>query len=583
MNSAISQKVATKISRRPLPHLAEPIHSNPLVNRLLSARGVRNASELNCALADLPRPGTLPDIGKAVDRLLQARDGKERIVIVGDYDCDGATSTSVAILGLTMLGFESIHFLIPSRFEFGYGLSEPIVDIAVREHDAQLIITVDNGVASVEAVAHAGNLGVDVVVTDHHLPPQILPLAIAIVNPVLSGSDFPSRNLAGVGVIFYLLLAIRARLASNDPQSRAPLAELLDLVAIGTVADLVSLDSVNRILVEQGLRRIRAGQTRAGVRALLDVSGKDARFVSTADIGFGIGPRLNAAGRLDDMRVGVQCLISECDTEAKSLAAELNNLNQKRRAIEGDMQTTADEQLAALTLDREAAADAFGLCLLDPTWHQGVTGILAGRIKEQLHLPIVAFTRDGPSSLKGSARSIPGVHIRDVLQSIDSSYPGMIEKFGGHAMAAGLTISSAQFEMFQQVFNETVKQVVDGRRRDREFLTDGGLNGDERTIGNAQLLSRLMPWGQGFEPPLFDDEFTVRQSRIVAERHLKLTLVGSENEVDNRPVDAIAFNCATKTRSGDVVQIVYSLDVNHWRGADTLQLRVHHLEVVAMR
>lgn len=584
MISAPGSIGSATITRRQILTSDSTLHPNPLVHRILSARGIDDASQLQCSLADLAHPDALPDIDKAIDRLLVARESGERIVIVGDYDCDGATSTSVAMLGLGMLGFNNLDYLIPDRFKFGYGLSESVVDLAIETYSAQLILTVDNGVASNSGITYANCKGIDVLVTDHHLPTDELPEAVAIVNPVLVQSTFAGRYLAGVGVIFYVLLALRSRLARDDePCGKAPLAQLLDLVAIGTVADLVPLDHTNRILVEQGLRRMRAGHTRPGVQALIKVSGKTSDQLSSEVIGFGIGPRLNAAGRLDDMRIGVQCLLSESDRDAIRLADQLNALNLKRRSIEGEMQRDADSLLSELALDTSGSADTFGICLMDSSWHQGVMGILAGRLKEKHHLPVVIFARDGDSRLKGSARSVPGVHIRDVLQSIAARHPSMIDNFGGHAMAAGLTMSATHFETFRNAFNETVRSVLNGRRPKREYLTDGGLTGAERSIDNARLLSQLLPWGQGFEPPLFDDSFIIHTSSVAGGKHLKLKLLEVDGTHSSKPVEAIAFNQSSQLVPGDRVRLIYSLDVNHWRGVDTVQLRIHYLEPASMR
>lgn len=589
MMSQGNQRIAVNIRQRDVPDSIALLHENDLVHRILAARGVTNSAELNFSLADLPRPDSLPDIDKAVARLLQARTRGEKVLIIGDYDCDGATSTTVAMLGLELLGFEHVDYLIPSRFTYGYGLSPAIVDVAHTEHSPQLIVTVDNGIASVEGVARATELGIDVLVTDHHLAPDVLPHACALVNPNIRGAQFPAKNLAGVGVIFYTLLAVRSALQKHrDPHSRAQLAQLLDLVAIGTVADVVPLDQVNRTLVEQGLRRIRAGQSRPGVNALLKVAAREPEGMSTQDIGFGVGPRLNAAGRLDDMRLGVQCLLSDSDALAQRLAAALNSLNQKRRVIEQDMRAMADEQLETLNLASAGLQDAFGICLMDDSWHQGVIGILAGRIKEQLHRPVIVFTADDDTNLKGSARSIQGVHIRDVLQEIVAQNPGMIEKFGGHAMAAGLTLPRKHYEAFNMAFEATIKRMVNNRHAEREFVTDGSLSTVERTLETAQLLTNLMPWGQAFEAPVFADDFVVKTQRTVGNGHLKLTLLHGDSQLSrvqsgDDVVDAIAFNCSVTVEPGDAVFMVYSLDVNTWRDRQSLQLRVHHLEQAGLR
>jgi len=574
---------SVSIRQRPVPDIAQPLHENALIHRILAARGVRDQYELNFALADIPRPDTLPMIDAAVSRFLSARDNDERVVIVGDYDCDGATSTVVALRGLALLGFRQLDYLIPSRFEFGYGLSPAITDLAQENFQPQLIVTVDNGVASVEGVERAREHGIDVVVTDHHLAPEVLPDAVAIVNPNLPGSRFEGRNLAGVGVIFYTLLAIRARLkVLADPHAAAKLTELLDLVAIGTVADVVPLDALNRTLVEQGLRRIRAGHTRPGVVALLKAAGRSSDTITTQDIGFGIGPRLNAAGRLDDMRVGVQCLLSESDGAANELAMQLNALNVARQSIEREMRDGAAVQLENLELNGTAEQETFAICLKDETWHQGVIGILAGRIKEARFKPVVVFTADDADHLKGSARSIPGVHIRDVLQNIVARHPGMITKFGGHAMAAGLTLQRATFDAFKLAFNEAVRIVLDGQQSKREYLTDGPLGEHERTLDNAMLLVRFMPWGQEFEAPVFNDIFRiVSQKSVGADKsHLKLLL---ESPDLGQRIDAIAFNHQPVKAPDKLVCVVYSLDANEFRGAHSLQLRVQYLEACALR
>lgn len=575
--------VSVEVSVRTPLELEGKLHENVLIHRILAARGVLDAKELDLALDGLPRPDSLPNIDAATRRLLQARDHAEKVLIVGDYDCDGATSTSVAMLGLAMLGFKKLDYLIPNRFEHGYGLSSAIVDYANQHYSPTLIVTVDNGVASNEGVSHAGELGIDVVVTDHHLPPDTLPNAVAIVNPNLQESSFPSKNLAGVGVIFYTLIALRAELARRaDPAENAPLADLLDLVAIGTVADVVPLDATNRILVEQGLRRIRRGKTRHGVLSLLSVAACKANLISTRDIGFGIGPRLNAAGRLDDMRVGVDCLLSPTKATSDSLAQTLNALNEQRRVIERDMRGEADKQLASLCLKDLDQADRFTICLHDDNWHQGVIGILAGRIKESLHRPVIVFTSDNDAQIKGSARSIPGVHIRDVLQSIATEHAGLIEKFGGHAMAAGLTLNKDHLNEFRKAFEDTVRKALNNELRVRQFQTDGSLPPVQRTLQNAACLATLMPWGQGFEAPLFADFFAIVNHKQVGVGHLKLTL-NSWDDSEHRPVDAIAFNCDLEPLPDQPVFAIYSLEVNTWRDRHSLQLRVHHLEQASLR
>ena len=579
MISSTSAKVAVR--QREVPQLAESVHENALLHRILAARGVRQRSDHSFSLADIPSPDTLPDIALAVDRLLRARESAERVLVIGDYDCDGATSTAVAMLGLQMLGFRQLDYVIPSRFEYGYGLSPAIVDLACNEYQAQLIVTVDNGVASVDGVAHANARGVDVLVTDHHLAPELLPEAIAVVNPNIPGATFEGLNLAGVGVIFYTLLALRSRLKlMDDEYSQAPLPQLLDLVAIGTVADVVPLDKLNRKLVEQGLRRIRTGHTRPGILALLEKAGKRAESITTQDIGFGIGPRLNAAGRIADMRLGVQCLLSQTQESAHSLATELNELNTKRRTIEGGMEHDAAEQLARLCRDEALNDESFGMCLKDECWHQGVIGILAGRLKEQRNKPVVIFTEEDADNLKGSARSITGVHIRDALQEIVARHPGMITKFGGHAMAAGLTLPKARFECFKAAFNEAIKQQLNGQHSTREHLTDGSLSSSERSLENAMLLASCMPWGQGFEAPSFCDRFRVLMQKEVGKGHLKLMLESDDCE---QKIEAIAFNQSAVVAIGEWVRLVYVLEANHFRNVDSLQLHVRHMEACPLR
>ena len=583
MNSAEQTQVSlrTVISERPVPELPVLLHENPLVHRLLAARGVETPEELHFSLASLPRPDSLMGIKAAVARLMQARAQQERVLILGDYDCDGATSTSVALSGLRMLGFRQLDYLIPSRSKFGYGLAPAIVEVAKQRFQPQLIVTVDNGVASVEGVERARELGIDVLVTDHHLAPSVLPRACAIINPTIPGSTFPAQNLAGVGVIFYTLLALRAHLAALDDQhGKAPLAQLLDLVAIGTVADVVPLDRTNRILVEQGLRRIRAGQTRPGVLALLQSAGRSAQSVATEDIGFGIGPRLNAAGRIDDMSRGVQCLLSDNAAQATQLAANLDELNKQRRSIERDMHDSADQQLQKLDLDTFDGNRTLSVCLMDESWHEGVIGILAGRIKERLHRPTLIFTASDEHNLKGSARSIKGIHIRDVLQTIVTRHPGMIEKFGGHAMAAGLTLPRKHFDTFTIAFEEAVSEAAGGYAKEREYLTDCALAAHERHLDNARLLNNLMPWGQEFEAPLFVGEFLVSQHKQVGKGHLKMTLGCPET---SEQYNAIAFNCQQSVSQGELIRIVYALQVNTWRDQQTLQLMIRHLEPAGLR
>jgi len=561
-----------------VPELSQPLHENPLAHRVLAARGMSQASELSFALADLPTPETLLGIEAAVERLVTARQAQQRVLIVGDYDCDGATSTTLAVLGLRAMGFAHVDYLVPNRFEYGYGLSPAIVEVA-QQSKPDVIVTVDNGVASVDGVEHARAIGIDVVVTDHHLPPPVLPRAIAIVNPNIPGATFPSGNLAGVGVFFYVLLALRAALTQRGLSAASvKLAEYLDLVAIGTVADVVPLDHINRTLVEQGLRRIRARRTRPGVLALLERAGRAPERLTTTDIGFALAPRLNAAGRLDDMRQGIECLLADDPSHAESLASALDELNQDRRRIEQRMQVEAELRLVDEELSTVGETTTLGVALFDPSWHQGVIGIVAGRLKERLHRPVVVFTADGDESIKGSARSITGVHIRDVLDAIATGHPGLIDKFGGHAMAAGLSMSRSSFSDFAHAFDKEVRRVLDNTLPDRKWFSDGSLTQAERTLDNAMLLDSLVPWGQEFELPLFDDVFVIRHSKVVGKGHLKLSLNAvTDGVVASQPIEAIAFNQPDIFSVGERTHIVYSLSVNAFRGRLSLQLQVKNM------
>jgi len=603
----------TSIRHRAVPGTPAPLDRDPVVQRVLAARGLRSVEERDTSLATLPPPDALPGIEAAVTRLLLARDERQRILIVGDYDCDGATATAVAVLGLTMLGFERPDVLVPNRIADGYGLSPAIVRQALagavapgatvggesaRAQPPQLILTVDNGVASVDGVAHAREAGVDVVVTDHHLPPETLPAAVAIVNPNLRGARFDSTALAGVGVMFYVLLAIRQRLrararsegvpadmaadvAADMAAAKAPLADLLDLVAVGTVADVVPLDRLNRTLVAQGIRRIRAGRCRPGVLALLRTAAREPQRLQADDIGFAIGPRLNAAGRLADMSIGVACLLTESPEEAQRLADELDTLNRERRRIEAGMREEAELRLAASDVasgvEAGGAAQRFGVVMADPGWHEGVIGILAGRLKERLHRPVIALTHADAHRLKGSARSIPGVHVRDVLQAIAARHPDLFIAYGGHAMAAGMTLPSDKLALLVEAFDREVSRVLDGRLPDREWLTDGELPRTGMTIAQARRLADCGPWGQGFEAPSFDGLFRVVQCRTVGTGHLKLVVTPHDGGA-GADLDAIAFNREDALEPGDEVRLVYRLDINVWRDAERLQLMVLHLE-----
>lgn len=548
-----------------------------LLARLYAARGIVDSQALKLGLDALPKP-TMLGLDEAVDCLERAIAGKQRILIIGDFDCDGATSTALAMLGLRALGATDVDFLVPNRFEFGYGLSPEIVEVAAQRQP-DLIVTVDNGISSIEGVAAAAGHGIPVLVTDHHLPGDALPDAAAIVNPNQPGCPFPDKSLAGVGVMFYLLLALRARRRERGVDSLPNLGELLDLVALGTVADVVPLSHANRILVEQGLRRIRAGRCRPGISALLRVSGRDPQRLVASDLGFALGPRLNAAGRLDDMTVGIRCLLENDPDRALNLAAELDSLNRERRAIEQSMQEDALKALAHLQLDQ--ADIPAGLCLFDDTWHQGVVGILASRIKERFHRPVIAFAEEDDRHIKGSARSIPGLHMRDALDLIAKRHPDLLRKFGGHAMAAGLSLAREDYPRFSDVFAATVAELLSEDQLEAVVHCDGSLEASQFALETAEQLRRAGPWGQGFPEPVFHGQFRLLSQRLVGERHLKMQLQPVFNDASGgEAVDAIAFNIDLEQwPAPDVedVELVYKLDSNLWRDRLSLQLLVEHI------
>lgn len=516
----------------------------------------------------------LSGIDNAVEILYNAFREGTRIIVVGDFDADGATSTALSVLGMRALGCDNISYLVPNRFEDGYGLSPEVVDQA-KARGAQLIVTVDNGISSHAGVAHAKTLGIPVIVTDHHLPGDTLPDAEAIINPNLRDCEFPSKSLAGVGVAFYLMLALRTFLRDKgwfDERNIAPpnLAELLDLVALGTVADVVPLDANNRILTWQGLSRIRAGKCRPGIKALLEISNRDPQQLAASDLGFALGPRLNAAGRLDDMSVGVALLLCDNLGEARVLASELDALNQTRKEIEQGMQ--AEALILCEKLERSSETLPGGLAMYHPEWHQGVVGILASRIKERFHRPVIAFAPAGDGTLKGSGRSIQGLHMRDALERLDTLYPDLMIKFGGHAMAAGLSLEEHKFEQFQQRFGELVTEWFDPALLQGEVISDGPLSAAEMSMEVAQLLRDAGPWGQMFPEPLFDGRFRLLQQRLVGERHLKVMV----EPVGGGPLlDGIAFNIDTTCWPDNgvrEVELAYKLDINEFRGNRSLQI-----------
>ncbi|ECQ2475690.1 single-stranded-DNA-specific exonuclease RecJ [Salmonella enterica] len=568
-------KQQRQLRRREADETAElPADLPPLLRRLYASRGVRSARELERSVKGMLPWQQLSGIDNAVEILYNAFREGIRIIIVGDFDADGATSTALSVLGMRALGCDNISYLVPNRFEDGYGLSPEVVDQA-KARGAQLIVTVDNGISSHAGVAHAKTLGIPVIVTDHHLPGDTLPDAEAIINPNLRDCEFPSKSLAGVGVAFYLMLALRTFLRDKgwfDERNIAPpnLAELLDLVALGTVADVVPLDANNRILTWQGLSRIRAGKCRPGIKALLEISNRDPQQLAASDLGFALGPRLNAAGRLDDMSVGVALLLCDNLGEARVLASELDALNQTRKEIEQGMQ--AEALILCEKLERSSETLPGGLAMYHPEWHQGVVGILASRIKERFHRPVIAFAPAGDGTLKGSGRSIQGLHMRDALERLDTLYPDLMIKFGGHAMAAGLSLEEHKFEQFQQRFGELVTEWLDPALLQGEVISDGPLSAAEMSMEVAQLLRDAGPWGQMFPEPLFDGRFRLLQQRLVGERHLKVMV----EPVGGGPLlDGIAFNIDTTCWPDNgvrEVELAYKLDINEFRGNRSLQI-----------
>lgn len=568
-----------RIERRrldgPLPDI-EALH--PVLRRVFGARGVRCAADVDHSLQGLLRTDSLGGLGAATALLVEALREDQRIVVVADFDADGATSCAVALRGLKACGARHVDYVVPNRFEYGYGLTPPIVDL-VRAKGADLLITVDNGISSIEGVDAAKAAGMRVLVTDHHLAAARLPAADAIVNPNVPGDPFPSKALAGVGVMFYVLLALRARLRAEDWFAHEGLrepnfADLLDLVALGTVADVVPLDANNRRLVAQGLARIRAGRACAGIQALLKIAGRDYSRVLASDLGFAVGPRLNAAGRLADMSLGIECLLADDPGVCNGIAQQLDTLNRERRSIERDMKDQAlDQVLQALPDTGELP---HGICLFDPEWHQGIVGIVAGRVKELYHRPTIAFAVAGADELKGSGRSIPGVHIRDVLDAIAARHPGLLSRFGGHAMAAGLSLPGARYAEFAQAFDRAIADSVAPELLLQVLLTDGELATTEMTLELARLLAAAAPWGQAFPEPLFDGEFDVRQRRVVGNDHLRLDLA-----CGGSVFQAIAFNAAEAPWVAAArVRVAYRLSVNEWQGVERLQLVVEHAEQI---
>ncbi|MBJ7222655.1 MULTISPECIES: single-stranded-DNA-specific exonuclease RecJ [unclassified Brenneria] len=577
-------EMITQLRRRPLAEDIDlPDTVPPLLRRLYAQRGVKGAQELERSLSGLHNYRLLSGIEQAVDLLQRALAEKRRMVIVGDFDADGATSTALAVLALRGMGGVNVKYLVPNRFEDGYGLSPEVVAQAAGL-GAEIIVTVDNGISSHAGVEEAHRRGIAVLVTDHHLPGETLPDADAMINPNLPDCLFPSKALAGVGVTFYLMMALFVRLRESGwfTQQGLPkpnLTELLDLVALGTVADVVPLDANNRILVAQGLNRIRAGECRPGIRALLEVANRDAGQLVASDLGFALGPRLNAAGRLDDMTVGVELLLSDDITQARMLASDLDALNQDRREIEQSMQVEALHLCESL--ERTRAALPYGLAIYHPEWHQGVVGILASRIKERFHRPVIAFAPAGDGMLKGSGRSIAGLHLRDALERLDTLYPGMMQKFGGHAMAAGLSLHEDRFEDFRQRFGALVGEWLDPSQLEGVVWSDGELALPElNLLSTAEMLRYAGPWGQAFPEPTFDGRFRILQPRLLKARHLKAMFEPLDGKGQVPLLDGIAFNVDTSVwpdPSIKEVEMVYRLDINEFRGKRSVQLLIQHL------
>ncbi|ODY24091.1 single-stranded-DNA-specific exonuclease RecJ [Vibrio parahaemolyticus] len=575
-----------EIQRRPEPDLSLlPDSIPPILKRIYINRGITDIAQLETSARGLHSYQKLGGIEQAVELLFQAIQEQKRIIVVGDFDADGATSSALSVLALRMLGSNNVDYLVPNRFEDGYGLSPEVVDQAL-ELGAEMIMTVDNGVSSIEGVRYAKENGITVLVTDHHLPGQVLPEVDAMVNPNLDSCAFPSKALAGVGVAFYLMMALCVHMRKHNwfaqqGMQEPKLMELIDLVALGTVADVVPLDENNRILVHQGLQRIRAGKARPGIQALIEVAKRDARRLVASDFGFALGPRINAAGRLDDMSFGVELLMCNNIHAARRMASELDGLNQTRKEIEEGMKQEAMAFCERLQFGENSELP-YGLSLFQRDWHQGVIGILASRIKEKFHRPVIAFADGGEGTIKGSCRSIPGLHMRDALDFIDTQNPGLIIKFGGHAMAAGLTIKEQDFERFSRLFDEVVKKELDEAALKGVILTDGELKPEEFSMHIAEQLRAGGPFGQAFPEPIFDGEFKVLHQKLVGEKHLKLMLEPLyKGHPTNVMIDGIAFNVDLRRwpdASVKTVRLAYKLDVNEFRSNQSLQLMIDHIE-----
>lgn len=573
-----NRKVRQRQTRSVSDTLPGSLH--PVIRRILLARDITDEQSLDLKLGRLQPPTALSGIQEAAEILAEAVVSGQSILIVGDFDADGATGTALAVRALHLMATGDVDFRVPNRFEFGYGLSVGLVE-TLANHPPDVLVTVDSGISSNEGVQRARELGCKVIITDHHLPGDQLPDAHAIVNPNCPGDQFASKNLAGVGVVFYLMSVLRSALRERNwftlPRKEPKLARLLDLVALGTVADLVSLDDNNRILVRQGMDRIRQGLCSPGVLALLRLGKRDFRHLVAADLAFAVAPRLNAAGRMEDMGVGIRCLLTDDRDEAMLLATELDALNHERRSRQETMQQQALDQLDKLMSSLEGEELPAGLCLYDSAWHQGIVGLVASRIKDAVHRPVLAFApeSEGSDILKGSARSVNGLHIRDVLARIDALHPQMISAFGGHAMAAGLSLEVDQFDGFKQALNESIEFFLKGRVLNNEILTDGELTAAEMELPFAELLRQLGPWGQHFPEPLFEGRFVVEERRIVGGSHLKMQLRPVDGQ---KRIDAIAFGRLPEDLpDSDTVRLVYKLDINHFRGHKTCQLVVEQI------
>ena len=569
-----------KIINRDVPdgiNLPDSIH--PVLKRIYASRNIKSSEDLDYSLGSLIPYEELGGIDDAVILLQEMITQKKRILIVADFDADGATSCALAIRGLTAMGAEDVIYVVPNRFEHGYGLSPKIVDVAL-DHDPDLIVTVDNGISSISGVEHAKKNGIKVLITDHHLPGDKLPSADVIINPQLKEDKFPSKNLAGVGVIFYILLALRAKLKAenwfDEKNIKYPnLANLLDLVALGTISDLVPLDKNNRTMVAHGLKLMRKNKSKAGILAILNQSGRQLNTLTSGDLSFAIAPRLNAAGRLTDMSLGIECLLTDDKENATEMAKKLNQLNIERRQIQDNMEEQAFTEFEKYLQDTSKKVP-HGICIYNQNWHQGVVGILAAKIKEKFNRPVVVFAQECQGILKGSARSITELHIKDVFDEIARLYPELILTFGGHAMAAGLTIEESQFDRFSDVFNKVVDRYISSDSLEDQCLTDGELSGDDFSLPLALAIQNAGPWGQSFPEPIFVGQFKILDKRVVGESHLKLKLQSRNNNT----LDAIAFNMTDDDWPSKLEQITstYRLGINNYRGHSQIQLFIEHIE-----